>query len=294
MTDRYRYAAFDMANGATRVYDTRRRAAYDVGRPAGYRLAAVGGGQLLWAGPGAGQVPSLLLFDLAARRVHAPAGLDSFPSGNGFYDGVYFDRVGRWGLSGKVYGYHFSYRVRFNWHTGAFAFGYDGPPADVTEDLDNPGLLRRVCTPLRLAFRAHGKSGTPRAIPFAYDRPYGIAAAGPHGHRLELRRCGSRYRRVLSRTCSYPCRFSLGGGVVSWLEHMSVGRRGANSEWEGRVFAFDIRSGERRSWPPLMGPSTPRVAHTSRHLFVSTVGARGLRGDDPFPFTIRVGRIGSG
>jgi hypothetical protein len=300
MSDGARYAAFDTKRGTTRVYDDARHTRFDISRPAGYRLTAIGGGQLLWStlalAPGGLELP--LLFDLTAHASHEPVGFDAFPRSNPVYDEVGFDRVGRWGLSGRVIGYHFEYRVLYNWRTGAFAFAYQlpSPTPDVVEALDKPGLRQRMCSPLRQPSVQDGPDFElgPGAEEIGYRHPLGLVWGGPSGRRLELSRCGSRHRRVLSRACpNYmaPCRGSqLGGGLATWVE-ARTGGSGRVLAFEWRAVSYEIATGHEQRWPQVTSSTPARVVHTRRRLFASTLEPGGLEGTHLAPWTIRMSRL---
>jgi hypothetical protein len=276
VSDGSRYAAYQAVSGETRVIDAKRGTAFEEPTPEGYRVAAVGGGQLLWSERlGSGSVQAVILLDLATRRRHVPTGFDAFARDPGTSDQIGFDAVGRFGIAGTASGGPASYRVLYNWRTGAHGFDTTDPRRVV--DLSRESLLTRLCAPLRDKEKA-----------LVYDRPYGLQWVRST-KRLELSKCGSRHRRVLSTKCRYPCRgYQLGGGVATWLESRPGAGPGAI---DGRVVANDLSRNETWSWPRVSGSAMPIVVHTRTSVFVSTLHASGLEGTDPFAYTVRRARI---
>jgi hypothetical protein len=298
VSDGSRYAAYDTPTGLTRIFDVKRNRWSLVGRPAGYQTVDVGGGQLLWSGPAVGysSLSRVILLDLRTLAQHVPVGFDAFPSNEAGTDGAYFQRVGRYGMAGRVVGYHSSSGVLFNWRTGSFAYltflPYTRP--DELEALDRPGLRMRLCRGVR-------QQPDPRRhlsiennideyfLPLDYDRPYGLTWAGRHGDRLDLLRCGSVRPTVLSADCGdvNPCgEHQLAAGIATWPEVRQIKRSG-RLLFRGIVRAYDVTRRKEWSWHALdsLYPG-PKVVHTRDRLFVSTRPAR--RRDLPYPYVIRV------
>jgi hypothetical protein len=234
-----------------------------------------------------------LLHDLRTGASRVPVGYDSLPGSLGYFESIELYAVGSWGVSGAVTGYRWAFALRLNWRTGAFALdNLEFLPPGVVEDLNKPGLLTRVCTPLRPRVKRTDipLSHTTAYFPLAYDRPYGLTRAGRHGKRLELLRCGSHRVRLLARNCRGFCDHQLGGGVATWVETRRV-RQGRHYSYRSRAFSHEIRRRRTTAWPVLTAALPATIRHTADNLFASTIGEKGLLGNDAYPYTVRVARL---
>lgn len=165
-------------------------------------IASAGGGQALFE-CGAEREEAFfevheepLLFDLAAHAVHVPAGAAELEAAFEGAEGGSntFEAVGAYGIRARFMAYHTDTTTVINWHTGRSAERVFDPPS--IEDLDRPGLRRRLCAPLRVAR--------------AFEPPYALRV---RSGKLLLQRCGSMHAQTLARGVADP---RLAEGFVSW------------------------------------------------------------------------------
>jgi hypothetical protein len=136
------------------------------------------------------------------------------------------DAVGREWLRLRVSGYHYSGRGYVNWRTGRLATGFPSR-ARAAADLDEPGLWRPLCSPLRRRRdRSDPYDNHPFHRDYQYLPPYGLtqrdggdrAAGIRDGGALLLERCGQKRPTVLSRCWRWCADPKLGPRHVVWVE----------------------------------------------------------------------------
>lgn len=128
------------------------------------------------------------------------------------------------------------------------------------EDLDEPGLYRKLCAPLaRDPSPYYEDTGTQRNgnpyLPYAYEPPYGLRH---NGGQLTVDRCGSSDLVYLDGRARSS---QLLGGWVTWVRGQRV-----NAFFPGRRQRFSWRFDQRDA----ATESKLFAAHTRSHVFVST------------------------
>lgn len=267
LADGERYYAVTRVSGDTLVGNARTGRSFVVRPPTGYVLAAIGGGEVLWtcetcdSWPG-GQDAQRPLVMTIATRLFEPAvpGFDEYVRSLSPEEYLSFQRVGRNWLAGRVQGYHYQRPVFMNWRTGETA---DPAGPRSFEDLDRPGLKRRLCKPLRRRVQSSDSAYddfADRYLPATLERPFALLEfydAEQRTYRGELRRCGTRARTVLDLSGA-----QLGNGVVS-------GQRFDHPGNIGRLLAVAYIPRTRARWTwRLTGESN--VTHAARRIFAST------------------------
>jgi hypothetical protein len=250
-----RYAAFETSDGNLRLIDTRTGGVSTYAPPrADCRFVDVGGGKLLWS---CGELPRLHVVTLKIRTGQikerdvpfgemggavAEVGTYWFKAYGGDHRGG--SHTSWWSLATD------EYRV------DSAGEGYDARGVD---DLDVPGLVRRLCSPLHRRPNPgyDGELDNEEYNRYQYDRRFGLTF-DEDGWLLD--RCGSPVSSRLPRKISDP---RLVAGRVTWTKG-------------SKLVAHDARSRRSFSWrrteidPAATGA---RIHATRRTLFVAT--ARG-------------------
>jgi hypothetical protein len=210
LTDPMHLHVLDVPSGAR--YDA------DIGgactAPTTPSLSDVGGGEVLLncatvVSPPAGERrrPVPVLFSLATRTLHAPAGFDALShafSGPGEW--VRVESVGAHGLRYSGYALHNENLAGLlDWRTGA---GVSGIPTQIW-DVDSPTLLTTVCPSVQVPTSWEGR------LHLIYAAPY--AVSGGIRRSLTFQRCDRPGRVVLRRADGRVVPIvQLSGGFASW------------------------------------------------------------------------------
>jgi hypothetical protein len=233
-------------------------------------LRAVGGGYLLYAcAPTSAAPQGYVVQSIATGALALPTGLARLPIDDSGSAPI-FRAIGANWLGGTTAGHEGgSFVFDLQWHTGVqFGFRKTLGVREV-EMLDEPGLRRRMCEPLRRTPALGPYDELVRGVyePYAYERPWGVSIL-PRGvhqiQRVELQHCGSRHVTTLATASRGGLGQLQGGGrVVSWVS--STGKASA-------VHAYSLA---RRI--AVAGPIVDESAsalHVGGLLLQSTVSAR--------------------
>jgi hypothetical protein len=228
-------------------------------------LVAIGGGKgLLDSCLGGLDESQPTVFDLRTGGAKTLPHLRHIPDSSSQVSAV----GNRW-LEVTVRLYHETQVRYLDWWTGEER--EDDGSASVAPDLNDPALMRPLCSPLvrrglppDLDYERRGWA------PYSYAGGFGATAVPRRitlRSRLTLQRCGSSKRQLLDRDCGYyDCQTQLGAGVVSWLEERPA--EVPNRKSRVSVHAYVIRTGRMLSWKRPLG-TVAKVAHTRRALYVS-------------------------
>jgi hypothetical protein len=224
-SDRGRFVAWRSLSGpSTLVLDTGRHRVVSVADVAGCAAPnAIGAGALVYGCPG-GQ-PGLLaagwLKDLrtgVARQVvrSAPGAVDSRQ----------WIGVGRRWLQAQDQGYHVTVSAFYDRATGAQYAGRSPFGARRQPDLDRAGLVRAICSPLRVPVdQADASETTDGYASLLLDGRFALNAgptfaSTPSGSPLVLERCGTSRHQVLCRSLCRTPTFSR--GKVVWADGLEL------------------------------------------------------------------------
>lgn len=220
-TDGHRWAAWSPVRGKLTLFDTARGRAWTQPLPPRCELVGVGGGRLLLLCPPPGyQYDNLdrpVLVDLRTGAWWEPPGVDAAVTGESLrgFD-VGWTGIGRRWLRYSVYAYHFIGTRYLDTATGRIA---SDPASTVRQpSLDAPGLIVRLCSPLRRPRNPDNVISLARdpLLTVDYERPWAvlpITSPTTGATVLWLAHCGRTAKRAL---CSGVCDADLSGGVVTW------------------------------------------------------------------------------
>jgi len=243
-TDGVRFAAWRTEQGhATRVFDASDRHTAVVADPPGCGAPFIGAGALLFtcteSRPGAAAGAWIVNLKTGLGRTAVP---EQLLDG----DGRFFVAVGRRWLQATLSSYHrqvsaFYDRATGEPYAGASPFGPRRQP-----DLDRPGLVRVICSPLRASI--DGFEDSPPEIsdgyvPLLFSQKWALDP-GPlvqspgQPSQVTLRRCGSTRHRVICRlACGSPAFID---GQVVWADGVNLRTYRLS---DGRRLSLDARSG---------------------------------------------------
>lgn len=228
------------------------------------RLAGIAAGMALvsCASP---NFPNAELFDIATRTWRTAAGLPGLFDERLGHDETYgWEAVGARWLQADIEGYHFEYPEYLQWRSGERR--RLKPTRTEVVDLDRPGLVRRLCDPLRVPSNpAEDTYNTePRFNPTFLSA--GRAAVWDPGRvtgrrRLDLQRCGSH--RVVHPAPGTGLQLS-----PRWLSWMPTA---------GGVRVISVVGPRRYRIAVPRGDSLDGAVHTANRVFVSRVVRNGGR-----------------
>jgi hypothetical protein len=315
-SDGARWAAYEPVAGTTRIIDAATGRTINRRDPKGCAggLVAVGSGELLYvcAHPpcprgkednlgegGSGHNPanryfgcvvggaeqhehldaSYIVRDIATGAQHPLTGANHLPfddsEGGGY---TQLDAVGGQWVEGETNTLYSGYLFFLNWHTGELREDGTQPPGgfQIVEDLDIPGLLRPICTPVTRKFSLGIHHWQPP--PFEYERPFavennGYSEKGTEGE-LHLRKCGSHQARSLPGKEAVS--LQIGARIISWIaadaripnndDTMYLTRLNPHArDWHERIYT--LRG-------PEIGADRMLLQHTSTTVY-ETTGSRG-------------------
>ena len=266
-----RFAAWrtDQAD-TTRVFDASDHHMAVVADPPGCGAPVIGAGALLFTCTESrpGNAAGAWIVDLTTGRGRA-----AVPEQSRDGDFRFFTAIGRRWLQATLSSYHrqvsaFYDRATGEPYAGANPFGPHRQP-----DLDRPGLVRAICSPLRApidGFEDSPPEISDGYVPLLFSARWALDT-GPlvrsprETSRVTLRRCGSKRYRVICRlACGSP---AFIGDQVVWADGASL-------------MTYRLSDGRRRNLRPRSG-SVSGAWRLGRRALVIVEGAGGTRPQRP-------------
>jgi hypothetical protein len=282
-TDGVRFAAWRTQKAhVTRVFDASDGQTAVVGDPAGCGAPVIGAGALLFtcteSHPGAAAGAWIVNLKTGLGRPAVPEQLLED-------DGRFFTAVGRRWLQATLSSYHRQVSAFYDRATGEPYAGASPSGPHRQPDLDRPGLVRSICSPLRAptdGFEDSAPQISDGYVPLLFSGRWALDM-GPlvispsETTHVTVRRCGSKRHRVICRlACGSP---AFIGDQAVWADGVSL-------------MTYRLSDGRRWRLQPRSG-SVTGAWRLGRRALVGVQGAAGASTQGPLSVrlvSLRAGR----